>query len=80
MSQQRLANFDDAVRKLGLQHALGSLRLVKFDSPTLPVTSESMNGADIPSYTILAFAIFPHILYGHDEQPILTCLMLPAAR
>ena len=49
MSIQRPANFDDAVKKLGLQHALGSLRLIKFDSPTSSTTNENIDVANIPS-------------------------------
>lgn len=49
MSIKRPANLDDAVKKLGLQHALGSLRLVKFDSLTSPVTNENVGVANMLS-------------------------------
>ena len=49
VSVKRPANFDVAVKKLGLQHALGSLRLVKFDHPTQLVSNENMDVSKMPS-------------------------------
>lgn len=49
VSVKRPANFDAAVNKLGLQHALGSLHLVKFDSSCATVSNENVDVANMPT-------------------------------
>ena len=49
MSVERPAYFDAAVKKLGLQHALGSLRLVQFDSSSAAASNENMDMANMPT-------------------------------
>lgn len=46
---ERPANFDAAVKKLGLQHALGSLRLVNFDSSCATASNENVDVANMPT-------------------------------
>lgn len=42
------AYFDAAMKKLGLQHALGSLRLVRFDSSSPVASNENVDVANLP--------------------------------
>ena len=46
---ERPANFDAAMKKLGLQHALGSLRLVNLDSSCATASNENVDVANIPT-------------------------------
>ena len=46
---ERPAYFDAAVKKLGLQHALGSLRLVRFDSSSPAASNENIDVANMPT-------------------------------
>ncbi|KAL3158901.1 hypothetical protein ABBQ32_011616 [Trebouxia sp. C0010 RCD-2024] len=48
VSVERPANFDAAMKKLGLQHALGSLRLVKFDLACATASNENIDVANMP--------------------------------
>lgn len=45
---QRPANFNDAVKKLGLEHALGSLRLMRTTPFNSSVSNENTN-ANLPT-------------------------------
>lgn len=49
MTVERPAYFDAAMKKLGLQHALGSLRLVKFDSPSPAASDENVDVGNLPT-------------------------------
>lgn len=49
VSLERPANFDAAVKTLGLQHAVGSLRLVKFDSSCATASNENIDVANMPT-------------------------------
>ena len=47
---ERPAYFDAAVKKLGVQHALGSLRLVRFDfSSPAAASNENIDVANMPT-------------------------------
>lgn len=46
---ERPVYFDAAVKKLGLQHALGSLRLVRFDSSSPAASNENMDVVNMPA-------------------------------
>ena len=46
---QRPANFYIAVEKLGLQHALGSLQLLKLDVDSSVPSNENVNMANLPA-------------------------------
>lgn len=45
---QRPANFDDAVKKLGLEHALGSLRFMRSTPATTSHSDENVNRGNLP--------------------------------
>ncbi len=45
---QRPANFDDAVKKLGLEHALGSLRFMRSTPATTSHSDENTNRGNLP--------------------------------
>lgn len=45
---QRPANFDDAVKKLGLEHALGSLRFMRPTPATTAHSDENVNRSNLP--------------------------------
>ncbi len=45
---QRPANFDDAVNKLGLEHALGSLRFMRPTPATTAHSDENVNRSNLP--------------------------------
>lgn len=45
---QRPANFDDAVKKLGLEHALGSLRFMLSSPATASHSDENVNRGNLP--------------------------------
>lgn len=46
---QRPANFDDAVKKLGLEHALGSLRFMRPTPATTSYSDENVNRVNLPT-------------------------------
>ncbi len=48
---QRPANFDDAVNKLGLKHALGSLRVMQLTSPSVVTSDENVDVSNLPTDT-----------------------------
>lgn len=48
---QRPANLDAAIQGLGLEHALGSLRLMQFTHPATAPTNENVNVANLPAGT-----------------------------
>ena len=45
---QRPANFDDAVKKLGLEHALGSLRFMRSTPAATSHSDENINRGNLP--------------------------------
>ena len=48
------AYFDAAMKRLGLQHALGSLRLVRFDSSSPAASNENIDVANMPTQALQA--------------------------
>lgn len=48
---QKPPNLDTAIQKLGLEHALGSLRLMRFTDPSGTPTNENINVANLPAAT-----------------------------
>ncbi len=46
---QRPANFNDAVKKLGLEHALGSLRFLRPAPATTAHSDENVNRSNLPA-------------------------------
>ena len=51
MEIQRPSNLDTAIQKLGLEHALGSLRLMRFTEPAAAPTDENVDVANLPAGT-----------------------------
>lgn len=45
---QKPANLDMAIQKLGLEHALGSLRLMQFTDPPAAPSNENVDTANLP--------------------------------